>query len=71
MKYMDQVSWSFIIFACLTLGLAPYYPPHIYEKSILFARGELSRAIDWFDLVLHALPWVVLIVKSIHEIKKH
>jgi hypothetical protein len=49
----------------LTLGLAPFTPPHIWEKLKMLAHGELVRPIDWFDLVLHGTPWVILILKVI------
>jgi hypothetical protein len=49
---------------CLTLGLAPFVPePHIWEKLKMLASGELHKAIDIFDLVLHGTPWALLILK--------
>jgi hypothetical protein len=65
MDFLDKLPLSAIIFLCLTLGLAPFAPPHLYEKLRMLFRGELVRAIDWFDLFLHASPWVLLIVKLI------
>jgi hypothetical protein len=31
----------------------------------MLARGQLVRPIDWFDLVLHATPWVLLVLKAV------
>ncbi len=64
MRWIDRFPlWLFII-AALTLGLAPFTPePHIWEKSKLLATGQLSKPIDIFDLVLHAAPWALLLVK--------
>lgn len=52
--------------ACLTLGLAPYYPePHLTGKIRWVLGGaEGMQAMDWFDLVLHGTPWVVMLVLS-------
>ena len=48
---------------CATLGLAPYAPePHVVEKLRLLFQGNLSRAIDIFDLALHGAPWLILLV---------
>lgn len=48
----------------LTLGLAPFTPePHVLEKLRMLAAGELTRPLDWFDLALHGLPWLVLLAK--------
>jgi len=63
MDFLDKLPMSTVVVLCLTLGLAPFAPPHLYEKLRMLSRGELVRAIDWFDLVMHASPWVVLVVK--------
>ena len=54
-----------VVLACLTLGLAPFTPPHIVEKLGMLFTGKLVKPIDWFDLVLHGAPWMLLIVKAV------
>ena len=61
-EILDKFPWSILIFLCLTLGLAPFFPPHLFEKKMLL-EGQLVRPIDWFDLVMHATPWVFLLLK--------
>lgn len=63
--YIDKLPWSLLIILCLTLGLAPFLPPHIWEKLVMLSRGALKRPIDWFDLFYHAIPWALLIVKAV------
>ena len=55
--------YKIIIIACLTLGLAPFAPePHIWGKLKWIAGGAVGmQPMDWFDVVLHGLPWVLLI----------
>ena len=65
MEFIEKLPWGLLILACLTLGLAPFAPPHIWEKLQMLARGQLVRPIDWFDFVLHGTPWVLLIVKAV------
>ncbi len=65
MEFIERLPWGLLILSCLTLGLAPFAPPHIWEKLQMLARGQLVRPIDWFDLVLHATPWVLLIIKAV------
>lgn len=60
---ITALPWSVVVLACLTLGLAPFTPPHIVEKLQMLVQGRLVRPIDWFDLVLHATPWLVLLAK--------
>jgi hypothetical protein len=55
--------WKFVLLLCLTLGLAPFYPePHIWGKIKWISGGAVGmKALDWFDVVLHGFPWVLLI----------
>ncbi|MEZ4776502.1 MAG: hypothetical protein R3D00_25225 [Bacteroidia bacterium] len=55
---------SFWLMISLTLGLAPFFPePHIWGKIKWIAGGAVGMApMDWFDTLLHGLPWVGLIV---------
>jgi hypothetical protein len=65
-RFIDQLPWLLAIFLCLSLGLAPFVPePHIVEKLRMLAHGALTRPIDIFDLVLHAAPFVLLLVKVV------
>jgi hypothetical protein len=64
-EFISKLPWGLLVIACLTLGLAPFNPPHIWEKLHMLARGQLVRPIDWFDFVLHGTPWVLLILKAI------
>lgn len=56
----------------LTLGLAPFSPePHVWEKiKWVYAGANGMKLIDWFDLVLHGTPWVMLLVSVIYRLKK-
>ena len=54
--------------ASLTLGLAPFSPPHIWDKlQWIYNGGAFSgdapmQAMDWFDLAMHGTPWVMLLI---------
>jgi len=64
-KIMDSLSWPVVIILCLTVGLAPFRPPHIWEKLTMLVHGELRRPLDIFDLMLHGTPWILLVLKMI------
>ena len=53
----------------LTLGLAPFYPePHVVGKIRWVWGGAVGmQPMDWFDLVLHGAPWVLLFGSIIKE----
>lgn len=56
-------NWKMLLIACLTLGLAPFLPePHIWGKlKWILGGGVGMQPIDWFDTVLHGLPWLMLL----------
>ena len=61
---LDGIPWTFVVIACLTLGLAPFVPePHIWEKLKMLASGTLAKPIDIFDLLMHAAPFLVALAK--------
>ncbi|PCE63496.1 hypothetical protein [Sediminicola luteus] len=55
--------WKTIALLCLTLGLAPFQPePHLWGKLKWVAGGAVGmQPMDWFDLVFHGFPWLLLI----------
>jgi hypothetical protein len=62
---------KFLLILCLTFGLAPFTSPHIWEKILWIAGGAKGmQAMDWFDTVLHGIPWVLLIRAIAINIKK-
>jgi len=70
MRWLDQIPWVLLVALCLTLGLAPFTPPHIWEKLQMLFRGRLVRPLDWFDLVLHGAPWLLLILKTVRSLTR-
>ena len=56
------------IFACLTLGLAPFVPePHVWGKLRWVAGGAVGMGLmDWGDLLFHGAPfvWLLAVVVS-------
>ncbi len=64
LSWTDRFPLYLFVIAALTLGLAPFFPePHLWEKLRMLAGGTLVKPLDLFDLLLHATPWVLLILK--------
>ncbi|WP_034059879.1 hypothetical protein [Lacinutrix jangbogonensis] len=61
MKILND--YRIIILLCLTLGLAPFFPePHLWGKIKWILGGANGMQLkDWFDVLLHGFPWVLLI----------
>lgn len=65
-------NWRIIVLGCLTLGLAPYFPePHVLGKlRWVLGGGTGMQAMDYFDLMLHSFPFLLLIRILIITLKK-
>lgn len=63
--------WRIVILLCLTLGLAPFMPePHLIGKIRWIAGGGTGMgAQDYFDVLLHGLPFILLIRLAILKLK--
>ncbi len=63
--FLVSLDWILLVFACLTLGLAPFNPPHLVEKIGMLRDGTLKKPLDWFDLFFHLTPWLLLLGKIV------
>ncbi|PWK18253.1 hypothetical protein [Xanthomarina spongicola] len=65
-------NWKFVVLLCLTLGLAPFFPePHILGKlKWLYGGAVAMKFMDWFDVVLHGFPFVLLLRLIILKLTK-
>ncbi len=70
MSWLDQIPWTVVLILCLTVGLAPFAPPHLWEKLQMLLEGRLVRPVDWFDLMFHAAPWLLLVLKAVHDLQR-
>lgn len=70
LKLLDSIPLPYFLSLALFLGLAPFFPePHLVEKIRMLVAGELTRMIDIFDLFLHGVPWVLLLMKLSFRLK--
>ena len=66
LKYIDRIPLAPLVIITLVMAFAPFTPePHLLEKSRMLAEGELSKAIDIFDLFWHSFLIVILAIRLI------
>ena len=64
MAFIDKIPLMELTLIAVLLGLAPFFPePHLWEKLKMLAAGTLVRPLDIFDLLMHATPLVLLLIK--------
>ncbi|MDX6747441.1 hypothetical protein SHK09_11605 [Polaribacter sp. PL03] len=76
MKNKLKNNWKLFLLASLTLGLAPFNPPHILGKmewimgGNAFSGEHVMQTKDWFDVLLHGTPWILLLISAILNLPK-
>ncbi|MDH5472107.1 MAG: RND transporter [Gammaproteobacteria bacterium] len=71
-KLLNKIPTDILVIASLLLGLAPFVPePHLWEKLKMLVAGDLIRPIDIFDLVMHATPVTLLVIKLLLQRKNN
>jgi hypothetical protein len=64
MKWLDKIPYIVITPLAIFLALAPFSPePHLWEKLKMLFAGTLVRPVDIFDLCLHGIPLLILLLK--------
>lgn len=64
MAWLDKIPTIPLIIVAVFLGLAPFVPePHLWEKLKMLRVGTLVRPLDIFDLLLHGVPVLLMLVK--------
>ncbi|MCG7908442.1 MAG: RND transporter [Candidatus Thiodiazotropha taylori] len=65
-NWLDRIPMHMVVLPALLLGLAPFVPePHLWEKLKMLVAGTLHRPIDIFDLLLHGIPVILLVIKVV------
>lgn len=66
--WLDRVPLVWLVAIAGWLALAPFFPePHLWEKLKMLAAGTLTRPIDIFDLLMHAVPVVLLAWRLVRQ----
>lgn len=64
MKWLDRIPLVWLVVLALWMAVAPITPePHLIEKLRMLSQGTLSRPLDIFDLFIHTMPLVLLVLR--------
>ena len=70
-RFLDSISYPILIFIAALMLLAPFSPmPHVVEKFNMLKDGNLTRAVDIFDLFFHLAPSLLPIIKFLRSMNK-
>ena len=58
---MKSPNLTYLIIGAVVMALLPFgETPHLWQKLLLLKDGYLHQPMDWFDLVLHGGPALVV-----------
>jgi len=64
MDWLDKIPTVPLVIVAVFLGLAPFVPePHLWEKLKMLRAGDLVRPLDIFDLLMHGVPVLLMLMK--------
>ena len=64
LRWIDRLPLVWLAAIALYLAFAPFVPePHLTEKWRMLLQGTLSRPLDIFDLLLHTVPLLLLVLR--------
>ncbi|MDI1271789.1 MAG: hypothetical protein PSV40_22100 [Polaromonas sp.] len=64
MRWLDRIPLVWLVVLALWMAVAPITPePHLIEKLRMLGEGTLSRPLDIFDLFIHAMPLLLLVLR--------
>ena len=68
MTFLDRIPTSVLLILALMMAGAPFVPePHLMEKARMLADGTLTKPLDWFDVVWHLFPAILLVIKVLKK----
>jgi len=68
LRWIDRLPLGWLAAIAVYLAFAPFVPePHLSEKWRMLFQGTLSRPLDIFDLFLHTVPLVLLVVRLVRK----
>jgi len=66
LKLIDKIPLLPLVILAALMAIAPIRPePHLIEKTRMLLTGTLSRPIDIFDLFLHSIFLILLLIRLI------
>ncbi|HVS32995.1 MAG TPA: RND transporter [Thermoanaerobaculia bacterium] len=62
--------YALLVPLAVIFALIPFGAPHLLEKLRMLFDGTLRRPLDWFDLIMHGAPLLLLAIKLIRSAKR-
>jgi len=62
-KLLRKIPYDLLILFAIVLAIVPLNEPHLLQKLKMLFSGTLINGLDYFDLLMHSTPTILLILK--------
>lgn len=70
MSFLEKFPYSILIAFAVVMAIVPPGQSHLLEKTRMLLSGTLRRPLDWFDLVMHSAPLILLVIKAAGDLAR-
>lgn len=70
MSYLEKIPYTLLIVLAIIMAIVPPGQSHLLEKTRMLFSGTLRRPLDWFDLVMHSAPLILLAIKAVSDLAR-
>jgi len=60
---LKKIPYDILILFAIVLAIVPIDEPHLLQKLQMLFSGNLVKGLDYFDLLMHSTPIILLILK--------
>ncbi len=62
-KLLKKLPYDILMLFAVVLAIVPIGEPHLLEKIRMLLSGNLVKGLDYFDLIMHSTPIILLVLK--------
>ena len=64
-------NFTYLVLVAILMAVLPFgEQPHLWQKLVLLRQGYLHQAMDWFDLLMHGGPAVLVLVIGTYRLSQ-
>jgi hypothetical protein len=67
---LEKIPYALLIVIAIVMAVVPFGQSHLVEKTRMLLSGTLKRPLDWFDLLMHSAPLILLAIKAAGDLAR-
>jgi len=67
--WLATMPWWLLIAVALLMAVVPLGESHLLQKWRMLFSGTLRKPLDWFDLLFHTAPLMLILMKAMLAVR--